>query len=58
MSGERVLGVREFDSMTPQERAEAVRAGVATSWDEVAAELRARIEARAPEIEQRRRSNG
>ena len=55
MTGKPVVGVAEFDSMTPQERADSVRASVVLSWDEVDPELRARIEARAPEVEQRRK---
>lgn len=58
MGSDRVVTVDEFDSMTPQERAESVRASVARSWDDVDPELRAHIEARAPEVERRRRPNG
>jgi len=39
-----------MDKMTPQERADAIDAGVIRSWDEVDDEFRARLLARVPEV--------
>jgi len=39
-----------MDKMTPQERADAVDAGVIRSWDEVDDEFLARLLARVPEV--------
>jgi len=58
MGKEPVLRVEEFDRMTPQERADAVVAGIVRSWDDVSPECRARLAARADEIEGSRASRG
>lgn len=47
---QRIVTAAEMDKMTPQERADAVDAGVIRSWDEVDHDFRERLLARAPEI--------
>jgi len=49
-----VVRVEEFDRMSPQERADAVRSGIVRSWDDVEPSVRQRIEAKAAEIERNR----
>ena len=46
----RIVSAAEMDKMTPQERADAVDAGVIRSWDEVDDEFLARLLARVPEV--------
>ena len=50
--------VDEFDAMSPQDRADAVRSGIVHSWDDVDPDERDRIEAKAAEIERARRARG
>jgi hypothetical protein len=40
---DRVITAEEFDKMTPNERAAAVRAGIVTDWNEVPPEFRERV---------------
>ena len=47
---QRIVTAAEMDKMTPQERADAIDAGVIRSWDEVDDEFRARLLARVPEV--------
>lgn len=47
---DRVITAEEFDKMTPNERAAAVRAGIVTDWNEVPSEFRERVIATAKRI--------
>lgn len=48
-----VVTAAQFDAMSPQERADAVEAGVIRSWDDVDPAFRRRVETRARELVQR-----
>ena len=53
MSNERkIITAAEMDKMTPQERADAVRASVVTSLDDLDPAFRERVERRARELAQ------
>jgi len=54
----RVVTAAEMDKMTPQERADAIDAGVIRSWDEVDDDFRARLLARVPEVAARLQQDG
>lgn len=47
MTDREVITAEDLDRMTPDQRAAAVRASIATDWDQVPAEVRARVEATA-----------
>ena len=49
----RIITADEMDKMTPQERADAIDAGIIRSWDEVDPAFREQILTRAPEIASR-----
>lgn len=46
----RVITAAEFDEMTPNERAECVRDGLVTDWDDVPTEFRERVVATAKRL--------
>ena len=50
--------VEDFDAMSPQDRADAIRSGIVRSWDDVDIDERVRIEAKAAEIERARELRG
>ncbi len=47
-----------MDKMTPQERADAIDAGVVRSWDEVDDDFRERLLARVPDVATRLPQDG
>ena len=46
----KIITAAEMDKMTPQERADAVDAGIVRSWDDVTPEFRDRVFARAKQL--------
>lgn len=50
MADREVISAQELDQMTPDQRAELVRASIVTDWDEVPADFRASVEATAAEL--------
>ena len=47
MADRELITAEDMDAMTPNERAEVVRQGIATSWDEVPADFREKVQATA-----------
>lgn len=58
--GERrvVITAAEMDRMSPQERADAVAAGVVTSWEDVPEPFRSEVLAEARRLGEERRAGG
>ncbi len=54
----RIITAAEMDGMTPQERADAIDAGIVRSWDDVDPEFRERVTARAEEVRSRHHTDG
>jgi len=48
-----VVSAAQFDGMSPEERAEAVRRSLIHTWDDLEPSFRARVEARARTLAQR-----
>ena len=48
----KVITAAEMDKMTPQQRADAVDAGIVRDWSQVEPDLRKRIEDRARQLAQ------
>ena len=46
----KIITAAEMDTMTPQERADAVDAGIVRSWDDVTPEFRDRVLVRAKQL--------
>ena len=53
--GQRTITATELEHMSPQERADAVRSGRVTSWDDVTDAFKAEVLATASELGERRR---
>ena len=47
---EKTLSASDMDSMSPQDRADAVARGIARSWDDVEPDLRQSIEEKARQL--------
>ena len=54
----KVVSAAEMDKMTPQERADAVDAGILHDWNEVEPSFRRRVEERAQQLAARLRPDG
>ena len=54
----KVVSAAEMDKMTPQERADAVDAGILHDWSEVEPSSRRRVEERAQQLAARLRPDG
>jgi hypothetical protein len=52
----RFISAAEMDKMSPQQRADAVEAGRATSWDDVSEAFKAEVLATASELGAQRRA--
>jgi hypothetical protein len=52
---QRTITAAELEQMSPHERADAVRAGRVTSWDDVTDAFKAEVLATASELGERRR---
>ena len=59
MSAKReVTTAAEMNTMTPQQRADAVDAGLVLNWDDVPTEFRARVQRRAKLLDEQLLSSG
>ena len=54
---DRIVTATQMDAMTPQQRADAVDAGVVYEWSDVDIAFRARVENRARELARRLRTD-
>ena len=52
----KIITAADMDKMTPQERADAVDASIIRDWDEVDAEFKDRVLARARDLADQRRT--
>jgi hypothetical protein len=57
-NAETIITAAGMDKMSPQERADAVDAATARSWDEVPEPFRSEVLATAKELGQQRRQRG